>query len=141
MIEDAFDITHAVYSEETAIRGLQGGQQLIINAGPRGRENWAGVDSDGEENAYERKLWARHVTIYVSPTGRSVRVFVDGDEVHKGAPPTTATRKQELIQDALIHLIDTADEMAKGDESVTRAGHVRHAAENGRRALLGADPL
>lgn len=50
-------------------------------------------------------------------------------------------QRNREVEDALSALIYTADEMALGDDSVTRAGHVRHAAENGRRALIGAPPL
>ena len=51
---------------------------------------WAGNDGQerivppaGEEYAFTRTKWRRHVQVYVSPTGRSVRVFVDGEEVKR----------------------------------------------------------
>jgi chromosome segregation ATPase len=49
--------------------------------------------------------------------------------------------EMDRLQDALVALMDTADQMALGDKSVTRAGHVRHAVENGRRALAGVEPI
>lgn len=35
----------------------------------------------GPKYAFDRERWTRRVEVYVSPTGRSVRVFVDGKEV------------------------------------------------------------
>lgn len=48
------------------------GTVLVANAGPR-QTNEEGHVTD----------WARKVEIYVSPAGRSVRVFVDGVEVQR----------------------------------------------------------
>lgn len=60
---------------------LDMGRVVHIDAGNRGTERI--VPPAGEKYAFERKLWGRSVEVYVSPTGRSVRVFVDGREVKK----------------------------------------------------------
>ena len=39
------------------------------------------VPPAGEDYAYDVTRWKRRVEISVSPTGRSVRVFVDGKEI------------------------------------------------------------
>lgn len=39
------------------------------------------VPPAGDEYAFDVQHYKRHVEVYVSPTGRSVRVFVDGQEV------------------------------------------------------------
>lgn len=39
------------------------------------------VPPAGEDYAFDVDLWRRSVEVYVSPTGRSVRVYVDGEEV------------------------------------------------------------
>lgn len=39
------------------------------------------VPPAGEEHAYDRVDWPHRVTVYVSPTGRSVRIWIDGDEI------------------------------------------------------------
>lgn len=39
------------------------------------------VPPAGEEHAYDRTDWPHRVTVYVSPTGRSVRIWIDGDEI------------------------------------------------------------
>lgn len=56
-----------------------GYHSLIVNAGPRGEERV--VPPAGEQHAFTRQVWKRRVEICVSPTGRSVRVWVDGEEV------------------------------------------------------------
>jgi hypothetical protein len=56
---------------------------LEIRAGNRGVHRV--VPPAGEAHAYERQEWARRISVYVSPTGRSVRVWVDGREVPPGA--------------------------------------------------------
>ena len=58
---------------------LDGYTMMTITAGNRGTERV--VPPAGEAHAFDRQLWARHVQVSVSPTGRSVRVFVDGIEV------------------------------------------------------------
>lgn len=62
-----------------------GTQLLIVRAGPRGTERI--VPPAGEDYAFDRDLWARKVTVSVSPKGRSVRVFVDDVEVRPDAAP------------------------------------------------------
>jgi hypothetical protein len=54
-------------------------QALHVRAGRRGSTRV--VPPGGEDYAYNRPEWARTVGVYVSPTGRSVRVYVDGHEV------------------------------------------------------------
>ena len=50
-----------------------------IDAGPR--ELVHVVPPAGERYAFDRQEYARRVEVSVSPTGRSVRVWVDGTEV------------------------------------------------------------
>lgn len=52
---------------------------MTIRAGNRGRKRV--VPPAGEKYAFTVDQWARRVEIYVSPTGRSVRVWVNGTEV------------------------------------------------------------
>lgn len=52
---------------------------IAVDAGPRGSERV--VPPAGEAHAFDRRLWAHKVELSVSPTGRSVRVFLDGTEV------------------------------------------------------------
>ena len=59
---------------------LGDGRQVIrTRAGCRGTERI--VPPAGEDYAHDRDLWAREVEVYISRTGRSVRVWVDGTEV------------------------------------------------------------
>lgn len=58
---------------------IDGYSVMTIDAGNRGTERV--VPPAGEAYAFDRQLWARSVQVSVSPTGRSVRVFVDGVEV------------------------------------------------------------
>ena len=50
-----------------------------IRAGNRGTVRV--VPPAGEDYAFDRQEWAHRVEVCVSPTGRSVRVWVDGVEV------------------------------------------------------------
>jgi hypothetical protein len=64
------------------LSGIPGrGVACHVDAGDRGTERI--VPPAGETYAFTRKRWARRVEVYVSPTGRSVRVYVDGREVKK----------------------------------------------------------
>jgi len=54
----------------------EGRHGVHVMAGDRGTER-----SGEEPFAYTRQVWARHVEVWVSATGRSVRVWVDGVEV------------------------------------------------------------
>ena len=58
---------------------LDGYTVMSLDAGNRGTERV--VPPAGEDYAYDRIKWGRHVQVSVSPTGRSVRVFVDGVEI------------------------------------------------------------
>jgi hypothetical protein len=58
---------------------LDGRKILLVNAGDRGTEEV--VPPAGPAYAFTRHKWARKVEVSVSPTGRSVRVWVDGKEV------------------------------------------------------------
>lgn len=49
---------------------------MTIKAGNRGKRRV--VPPAGESYAFDVTQWARRVEIHVSPTGRSVRVWVDG---------------------------------------------------------------
>lgn len=61
--------------------GYEGYRQVAINAGPLGYERI--VPPAGEDYAFDVARWKRRVEVVVSPTGRSVRVFVDGVEVRR----------------------------------------------------------
>jgi len=67
-----FEVTHITL-------GDTGRQALKVWAGRRGVKHI--VPPAGEDHAFDVDQWAREVEIYVSPTGRSVRVWVDGNEV------------------------------------------------------------
>lgn len=62
-------------------KGRPLGNAVHIHAGHRGTEHV--VPPAGEEYAFDREMWARDVEVYVSPSGRSVRVIVDGVEVKR----------------------------------------------------------
>lgn len=57
----------------------QGAWELFVCAGYRGTTRV--VPPAGEDYAFTVTEWARRVAVHVSPTGRSVRVWVDGTEV------------------------------------------------------------
>jgi hypothetical protein len=52
---------------------------IVVEAGVRTTERV--VPPAGEAYAFDRHIWTRRVEVYVSATGRSVRVWVDGQEV------------------------------------------------------------
>lgn len=54
-------------------------QAVIVEAGYQGTEHI--VPPAGEQYAFDREKYKRRIEVYVSPTGRSVRVWVDGKEV------------------------------------------------------------
>jgi hypothetical protein len=65
------------------------GRQVIrTRAGNRGKERI--VPPAGDDYAFEVERWARDVEVYVSRTGRSVRVWVDGVEVVSLRTQTTS---------------------------------------------------
>lgn len=70
------DDPQAIRILEARARGYR---QIQIDAGPRGHERI--VPPAGEEYAFDIYHWARRLTLVVSPTGRSVRVWVDGQEI------------------------------------------------------------
>lgn len=72
-----FDQLHVGEWTYDAGRGTY--RTLDVKAGRRGIERV--VPPAGEAYAFDRLLWARHVQVTVSPSGRSVRVYVDGQEV------------------------------------------------------------
>ena len=55
-----------------------GTETLIVNAGRKTTTHV--VPPAGEDYAFDRDDWTRRVELSVSPTGRSVRVWVDGVE-------------------------------------------------------------
>lgn len=68
--------------ERLALPSRSGGQPygaVILQAGWKGTETI--VPPAGPEYSFEVDLWARRVEVSISPTGRSVRVWVDGNEV------------------------------------------------------------
>lgn len=58
---------------------FEGYEILHVKAGNRGERRI--VPPAGEDHAFTVTDWARRVQVSVSPTGRSVRVWVDGVEV------------------------------------------------------------
>jgi hypothetical protein len=74
------------WTDDGSAQGRQraGAIQLELKAGNRGVSVREGYGED-----FEVREWARSVTVYVSPTGRSVRVWVDGREVVAGADSST----------------------------------------------------
>lgn len=66
----AFEVSH--YEHE-------GYHVMHVRAGNRGEKRI--VPPAGEQHAFDVTDWARRVEISVSPTGRSVRVWVDGQQV------------------------------------------------------------
>jgi hypothetical protein len=57
---------------------FKGYTELAIGAGKRTTERI--VPPAGEDHAFEVDKWTRSITISISPTGRSVRVWIDGKE-------------------------------------------------------------
>lgn len=67
-------------SQFQEIRASHEGYQLVhLSAGFEGMERV--VPPAGEDYAFNVPRYKRRVEVTVSPTGRSVRVFVDGKEV------------------------------------------------------------
>lgn len=64
---------------DVAYAERDGYQALSVRAGRRDVTHV--VPPAGERYAFDRQEWSRLVQVSVSPTGRSVRVFVDGVEV------------------------------------------------------------
>jgi len=52
---------------------------IVVRAGVSRTEHV--VPPAGEEYAFDRQVWPHEVQVQVSPTGRSVQVFVDGEKV------------------------------------------------------------
>lgn len=71
-----------VTMRETTWRDPKGQHvQVTVQAGRKRVERI--VPPAGEQYAFDVDIWPRTVNVYVSPTGRSVRVFVDGVEVKR----------------------------------------------------------
>jgi len=70
---------------DASIAACAGYETFIVRAGYRGKERI--VPPAGEDHAFEIERWARRVEVSVSPTGRSVRVWVDGKEVRNSDKP------------------------------------------------------
>ena len=64
---------------EVRLASKAGYEAVIVNAGTRKVERV--VPPAGEEYAFDRVVWKHRVEVSVSPTGRSVRVWVDNEEV------------------------------------------------------------
>jgi hypothetical protein len=81
-------------------RATEPGEYRIvkIDAGNRGTKRI--VPPAGEAHAFNVDQWARRVEVSVSPTGRSVRVWVDGREV----PAPTAPAMPRLVVVGPNHL-------------------------------------
>lgn len=71
-MSDHYEVRHLTFPKGSCVK---------VDAGFRGHERV--VPPAGEEYAFHRSTWARRVEVYVSPAGRSVRVFVDGEEVRR----------------------------------------------------------
>ncbi len=71
--------TEPIEVRSCSIGGYEG---VIVRAGRRGVTHI--VPPAGEKYAFDRQEWARRVEVSVSPTGRSVRVWVDGQEIRNG---------------------------------------------------------
>lgn len=82
--DPATQISYGFHTFPNRQQDLAGYTVMTIDAGNRGTERV--VPPAGEEHAFDRQLWARHVQVSVSPTGRSVRVFVDGIEIKPTQP-------------------------------------------------------
>ena len=54
-------------------------ETLIVEAGFLGWERI--VPPAGARFAFDREIWKRRVEIYASPAGRSIRIWIDGEEV------------------------------------------------------------
>ena len=80
MKPERFKVIHAVYGPMSGPK-LDGYEQMRIEAGrPRTRRI---IPPAGADHAFDIEVWPVRVEVYVSPTGRSVRVFVNGTEVPK----------------------------------------------------------
>lgn len=71
-VDEQFEVRLVTFRETATI---------IVEAGRRGVEHI--VPPAGEKYAFDRQLWRRRVDVFISKTGRSVRVFVDGEEVQR----------------------------------------------------------
>lgn len=58
---------------------LDGYAHLIVRCGTK--KTVLVVPPAGEKYAFDRDVWSHRVDVAVSPTGRSVQVFVDGERV------------------------------------------------------------
>jgi hypothetical protein len=80
--DDEFDQQIAVRRLVVPNRGPDDLYRVLqVDAGARGSRRV--VPPAGEAHAFDVALWARRVSVSVSPSGRSVRVFVDGVEIPK----------------------------------------------------------
>lgn len=61
-----------------------GGVQITVSGGRKTVERI--VPPAGERYAFDVDHWSHAVTVYVSPTGRSVRLWIDGVEHKLGKP-------------------------------------------------------
>lgn len=61
------------------VSGYEGRRQINVRAGRNRVERI--VPPAGEAFGFDRTVWDHEVNVYVSPTGRSVRVWIDGAEV------------------------------------------------------------
>lgn len=64
---------------DVAFATYEGGEQATVRAGFRGAERI--VPPAGDDYAFNRDIWMHEVSVYVSPGGRSVRLFIDGNEI------------------------------------------------------------
>lgn len=65
---------------DTKLYEHEKGEFLIVRCGRHRTERV--VPPAGEEFAFDSERWDHGVEIYVSPTGRSVQVYVDGEKVY-----------------------------------------------------------
>lgn len=77
--DNQFDVRVLTYNIDQ--REKQPRKTVIVEAGNLGVE--CVTPPAGPVHAFNRQRWQRRVEVYISPTGRSVRVWVDGKEVKK----------------------------------------------------------
>lgn len=79
MTKKWFDAQLQYYRGEHCPPKINGTEVFVLKAGPLPPERI--VPPAGEEHAFDRERWEWDIEVYRSPKGRSIRVFVNGDEV------------------------------------------------------------
>ena len=79
MAEKWFATEWAIYQGEHCPPKIKGTEIFQLKAGPLPSERI--VPPAGEKYAFDVDRWEWDIEVYRSPKGRSIRVFVNGDEV------------------------------------------------------------